>query len=155
MDPKELEGVFPPGELCLIEITGDTEIEARSEALTFTGGGVIVSGTWEVHVVENGAVDPSPVVGVRFIPWRRVAGISAQCEVGGYASRQDLEAELEIYEVPKDQRGEVLARYDVDTAAARSKASKSAKNWRSAGRVPPAPTGSVDWPTSPRSAPGA
>lgn len=154
MDPKELEGVFPPGELCLIEITGDTEIEARSEALTFTGGGIIVSGTWEAHVVENGVVEPLPVVGVRFIPWRRVAGISAQCEVSGYASRQDLEEELGIYGVPADQRGEVLARYDADTAAARSKASKGGRNWRSAGRVPPAPTGSVDWPTSARSSGG-
>lgn len=141
MNPKSLDGVFPPGELCLVEITNDENIEASSDALAFTDGGVIVSGTWEVHVVQDGIVDPIRVVGARFIPWRRVVGISAQCEVEGYATREDLAQELELYGVPEDERPEVLAGYDAERGTGRKIERESASNWREAGRRTPATSG--------------
>lgn len=147
MNPKELDGIFPHGEICLIEIAGAEAIEAHREALTFTDSGVILSGTWHVLAIEGDTVDPMPMVGVRFIPWRRVDGIAVQLPPGGYGARKDLEDDLERYGVAEIERGELLARYDLESGAVDR---KRREHEQKAGRKFSAPPGPVAWPTSPR-----
>jgi hypothetical protein len=150
VNPKELDGIFPAGELCLVEIAGEPGIEVQREALTFTDAGVVVSGAWQVQEIhaDTNTVDPFPMVGVRFIPWRRVDGIAVQTPPGGYGAREDLEDDMERYGVAEIERGELLARYDLDTGAAKRKCEQG----QTAGGKLPAPPGPVAWPTSPRAA---
>lgn len=149
VNPKELDGIFPGGELCLVEIAGEPDIEVQREALTFTDGGVVVSGAWQVQEIhaDTNTVDPFPMLGVRFIPWRRVDGIAVQLPPGGYGARKDLEDDLERYGVAEIERGELLARYDLESGAVDR---KRREHEQKAGRKFSAPPGPVAWPTSPR-----
>ncbi|MFD5978309.1 hypothetical protein [Streptomyces bacillaris] len=102
MDPADLEGVFPQGELCRISLeSGD--VEANTQYMRFTPSALILRGVWHVIVREGDTEDTVPWIGARVIPWRDVRGIESGTHPSNY-SKADAEGYMEEYGVDPDER---------------------------------------------------
>ncbi|MGW6420841.1 hypothetical protein [Streptomyces sp. NPDC055055] len=102
MDPVDLEGVFPAGELCRITLHSE-ELEVNTEYMRFTPTALILRGVWHAITTEGDTEDTDPVIGARAIPWREVRGIDSGTPPSGY-SRSDIDGAMAEYGVHADER---------------------------------------------------
>ncbi|MFF6873681.1 hypothetical protein [Streptomyces sp. NPDC012450] len=102
MDPVDLEGVFPSGELCRITLRTEA-LEVNTGYMRFTPSALILRGVWHPITAEGDTEDTHPVIGARAIPWREVRSIDSSTPPSGYG-RQDIDGVLAEYGVHPDER---------------------------------------------------